>query len=78
MRGRLWCWIPALAISASILLTVASCGSSGSAHDAAAPPIPHAISDNQICKDCHATGKNGAPVVHDDRGSCLNCHTPTK
>lgn len=78
MGIRLWRRVLAVAVSGSILLALVGCGSSEGSHDAVAPPIPHAVQENQICKDCHATGKNGAPVVHDDRGSCENCHARTK
>ncbi len=41
------------------------------------PKIPHKITEGMVCKDCHGSGANGAPVSpHPDRENCTLCHQP--
>ena len=64
--------VVSLALAIWLVLALGCTSSSG------APLVPHPITQ-ELCVDCHRTGKGGAPVQkHPNRGSCLNCHRPVR
>jgi cytochrome c5 len=49
--------------------------SSTSAPKQGPPKIPHKVTEGMVCKECHATGTNGAPISkHPERPNCTMCH----
>jgi cytochrome c5 len=49
--------------------------SSTSAPEQGPPKIPHKVTEGMVCKECHATGTNGAPISkHPERPNCTKCH----
>ncbi len=63
-------------ILAVAIIVLIGCGSQPSPGSSGWPPaIPHQVSQNMDCKQCHLTGKNGAKITkHAGRPNCTKCH----